>query len=196
MEIPDWHVPLAHRQKTEHEVLEARRRAYEIMGQVLTPPKPRKQTMPPEASGKVCKTQFCENPVNTHKGLGGWCSATQADGSTHRLDEINRRRDLAGFARSEIPPRVSLPSALPAVIEVEIESVEMVHHPDHYGGDTTYEVIKVLEAWGFFGDALLFNAVKYIARAGKKGEMKIDLEKAIWYLQRKIETLDDDPFEP
>lgn len=67
---------------------------------------------------------------------------------------------------------------------------EAVHHPTHYGGaDNPYEVIKVLEAWqlGFH----LGNAVKYIARAGKKNKSKVleDLKKAAWYLNRYIEKL-------
>jgi hypothetical protein len=62
---------------------------------------------------------------------------------------------------------------------------EKVHHPQHYGGDTTYEVIKVIEAWqlGFH----LGNTVKYVARADKKGTRLEDLKKARWYLDREIE---------
>ncbi len=59
-------------------------------------------------------------------------------------------------------------------------------HPAHYGGDTVYEAIKVIEAWDL--DFHLGNTVKYIARAGKKGDALEDLQKAAWYLQRKIES--------
>lgn len=67
---------------------------------------------------------------------------------------------------------------------------EAVAHPQHYGGaDNTYEAIKVIEAWelGFS----LGNTVKYISRAGKKSALKEieDLEKAAWYLNRKIDKL-------
>lgn len=64
---------------------------------------------------------------------------------------------------------------------------EKINHPAHYGGDTPYEAIKVIEAWnlGF----CLGNTVKYIARAGKKGAMLEDLEKARWYLDRMIDKL-------
>lgn len=62
-----------------------------------------------------------------------------------------------------------------------------VNHPQHYGGDTTYEAIKVIEAWKL--DFHLGNTVKYIARAGKKGDALEDLQKAEWYLRRKIELL-------
>lgn len=67
--------------------------------------------------------------------------------------------------------------------------MEKVNHPLHYGGDTTYEVIKVLEAWGLDKSFCLGNTVKYIARAGKKGNTIEDLEKALWYLNREITKL-------
>ena len=58
-----------------------------------------------------------------------------------------------------------------------------VNHPPHYtkGG---IEAIDVIEAWdlGFH----LGNAIKYIARAGRKGDAAEDLRKAIWYLEREI----------
>lgn len=70
------------------------------------------------------------------------------------------------------------------------KSYEYVNHPQHYGGvENTYEVIKVIEALEM--DFHLGNTFKYIARAGKKGSDKEiqDLEKALWYLQRKIDLL-------
>lgn len=63
-----------------------------------------------------------------------------------------------------------------------------VNHPQHYGGEqNTYEAIKVIEAWQL--DFYLGNVVKYISRAGKKESEIQDLEKAAWYLNRKIEQL-------
>lgn len=67
---------------------------------------------------------------------------------------------------------------------------EHVNHPDHYGGkDNPYEAIKVIEAWEL--DFCLGNTVKYISRAGKKESDKTiqDLEKAKWYLERKINQM-------
>jgi hypothetical protein len=69
---------------------------------------------------------------------------------------------------------------------------EMVNHPNHYGGENNpYEVIKVCEAWDLDKDAYLFNVVKYVARAGRKDKLKEieDLEKAAFYLERKIKNL-------
>jgi len=70
----------------------------------------------------------------------------------------------------------------------------MVSHPVHYGGDVVYEVIKCLEAWDLENDALLWNAVKYIARSAKKGEQLEDLEKAKFYLDRRIAVLREGVF--
>lgn len=64
-------------------------------------------------------------------------------------------------------------------------NMEKVNHPKHYNHGK-FEVIDVIEDWdlGFH----LGNAIKYIARAGKKTESKTeDLKKAIWYLKRTIE---------
>lgn len=67
---------------------------------------------------------------------------------------------------------------------------EAVNHPQHYGGDTVYETIKVIRAWGL--DFTLGNAIKYISRAGKKpGATALeDLKKAVWYLQNEINALE------
>jgi hypothetical protein len=67
---------------------------------------------------------------------------------------------------------------------------ETVNHPSHYKGkDNPYEAIKVIDAWklGFS----LGNAVKYIARAGAKGDKVEDLQKAMWYIQHEIDGLLD-----
>jgi hypothetical protein len=70
-----------------------------------------------------------------------------------------------------------------------------VNHPSHYNSGKI-EVIEAIEDWklGFH----LGNAVKYIARAGKKDLSKEvqDLEKAIWYLRRKIEIEKEIPRRP
>ena len=61
-----------------------------------------------------------------------------------------------------------------------------VDHPAHYGGHSDpYEAIKVIEAWGL--GFHLGNTVKYLARAGRKGDRLTDLRKARWYLDREIE---------
>jgi hypothetical protein len=64
---------------------------------------------------------------------------------------------------------------------------DQVNHPQHYNHGK-FEVIDVLEDWelGFH----LGNVVKYIARAGHKGNELQDLQKARWYLDRKIKLIE------
>jgi hypothetical protein len=62
---------------------------------------------------------------------------------------------------------------------------EKVNHPSHYNAGA-FEVIDVIEDWklGF----CLGNVVKYVARAEHKSSTIEDLQKALWYLTREIET--------
>ena len=62
-----------------------------------------------------------------------------------------------------------------------------VNRPRHYCEGRRHEPIDVIEDWdlGFH----LGNAVKYISRAGHKGDAVEDLEKAVWYIQREIDRL-------
>lgn len=63
-----------------------------------------------------------------------------------------------------------------------------VDNPAHYCEGRTYMPIDVIEDWelGFN----LGNAVKYIARAGRKGDALEDLKKARFYLDREIGTME------
>jgi hypothetical protein len=60
-------------------------------------------------------------------------------------------------------------------------------HADHYR-KLSPEPITIIEAWGL--GFHLGNALKYIARSPYKGSEKQDLEKAIFYLQRKLHELE------
>jgi hypothetical protein len=67
-------------------------------------------------------------------------------------------------------------------------TADAVNHPSHYNSGKI-EVIEAIEDWKL--NYHRGNAVKYIARAGKKDPNKEieDLQKAVWYLNRNIETL-------
>lgn len=56
--------------------------------------------------------------------------------------------------------------------------------PLHYTA-LSPEPIDVIEGWGL--SFALGNVIKYVARAGRKGDAFEDLEKAIYYLQREIQ---------
>lgn len=61
-----------------------------------------------------------------------------------------------------------------------------VNHPSHYTSHPSgVECITVTEYMNFN----LGNAMKYIWRAGDKGNMIEDLQKARWYLDREIMRL-------
>ena len=61
-------------------------------------------------------------------------------------------------------------------------------NPPHYksGG---IEVIDVIEAFEL--NFRLANVIKYVLRAGRKGDALEDLEKAAWYLDREIDKLEE-----
>lgn len=125
------------------------------------------------------------------------------DGTAYVVDQPNlvdddgqyltacRDDDTRNFYASQL-----VPNGRDGAKEIQAPSSEpeMVDHPAHYGGDGTYEVFKVAEAWGLDRDAYLFTVLKYIARAGKKDPTKLneDLRKARNFLTRRI----DHPKEP
>jgi hypothetical protein len=66
---------------------------------------------------------------------------------------------------------------------LQATEIDPVNHPPHYkaGG---FETIDFIEAKDL--NYRLGNVVKYVSRAGRKGDPLQDLEKAAWYLQREI----------
>ena len=90
-----------------------------------------------------------------------------------------------------VSPESDLDKAL-SLIESVAETVadDPVNHPSHYT-DGKIEVIDFIEdkKLGF----CLGNAVKYIARAGKKDPSKEveDLKKAAWYVARRIQEIEE-----
>lgn len=68
------------------------------------------------------------------------------------------------------------------------DSVEndTVSHPPHYKGHASgIECIQITEHMNFCRG----NSIKYIWRAGSKGNEVEDLKKAIWYLEREISRI-------
>ncbi len=58
-----------------------------------------------------------------------------------------------------------------------------VNHPKHYTEHPSgVECIEITEHMGF----CIGNAIKYLWRAGLKGEQVEDLRKARWYIDREI----------
>lgn len=61
-----------------------------------------------------------------------------------------------------------------------------VNHPNHYCSHPSgVEAIQVTEHFNF----CVGNAIKYLWRAGEKGNYVQDLKKAAWYINREIERM-------
>ena len=69
------------------------------------------------------------------------------------------------------------------------DSAASIHRPPHYTF-SAIEPIQAIEAWqlGFH----LGCVVKYVCRAGRKGDKVEDLRKARWYLDREIARLEQE----
>ena len=73
------------------------------------------------------------------------------------------------------------------MLTFEIEEKEMVDHPSHY--NQGIETIEYIESWSMnFNTG---NVIKYVTRAGYKGNQLEDLKKAMWYLQREIDRIEN-----
>lgn len=81
------------------------------------------------------------------------------------LDEIKKKKDMMSYE----------------------EFVEKISAPSHYVEGRKYEPHLVIEDWEL--NFNLGNAIKYISRAGRKGDAIEDLFKAKRYLQFEIERL-------
>lgn len=69
---------------------------------------------------------------------------------------------------------------------------DLVNHPKHYTAcnvTATFEPIDLVEHYGF----LIGNAMKYMFRAPHKGNKKLDLQKALFYLKRSIANAPTEP---
>ena len=65
---------------------------------------------------------------------------------------------------------------------------DMINHPEHYKKHPSgIECIEVTEHMDF----CLGNAIKYIWRSAEKGKQIEDLKKAIFYINRKINLLQE-----
>lgn len=69
---------------------------------------------------------------------------------------------------------------------MELRFENVVDHPSHYTSHPSgIEAITICEQHNFNID----NALKYLWRAGLKGDAVEDMKKARWYLDREIERI-------
>jgi hypothetical protein len=99
---------------------------------------------------------------------------------------------LMEYAKSLIEAKKKKLERVPKMLsnDMQIEMFEPatdpVNHPAHYkvGGIETIDFIEAKKLNYNIG-----NVVKYLTRADHKGNRKQDLEKAMWYLTREINSL-------
>ena len=65
-----------------------------------------------------------------------------------------------------------------------------INAPDHYVLGRKYEPIDVMEDWQLINNNYVACAFKYIARCGRKGDPLQDLKKAVYYLNREVQRLE------
>ena len=76
-----------------------------------------------------------------------------------------------------------------AALHTQAAKADPVDHPTHYNAHPSgIECIDVVEHYPFN----IGNAIKYLWRAGLKGDAIEDLRKAAWYINREIEKRERD----
>jgi len=82
---------------------------------------------------------------------------------------------------------------LPPYNKTEKPMNDNVNHPKHYTEHPSgIECIEITEHMNF----CVGNAIKYLWRAGLKGEQVEDLRKARWYIDREIARILNNTEEP
>lgn len=111
-------------------------------------------------------------------------AVTKFMGVTMATDDITNLADeqVSRLVANLGKPKQRMQSSQIEMIEPQADPV---NHPPHYkaGGIETIDFIEAKEL-----NYNLGNVVKYITRADLKGNRKQDLEKALWYLNRELNT--------
>jgi len=68
---------------------------------------------------------------------------------------------------------------------------DLINNPPHYtaGGIETIDYMRAKASPEEFRGYLRLNALKYLSRAGLKGDAVEDLRKCAWYVNRLIEEM-------
>lgn len=121
---------------------------------------------------------------------------------------VGLTREAARAALALVSRQVLVEDARGALVPKHADPAEKLDEPDadevdgpaHYGGASDpYEAIKVMLAWAGTEAVVAFcrlNAVKYLARADKKGSEGVDLRKAAWYARTAALLLEEGKLRP
>lgn len=121
------------------------------------------------------------------------------DGKWHYFKTMAEASDFCGdggsfsaFEHRDSPPRMADQEETFANVSDSRwykPKTDPVKTPSHYIDGRKYEPRLVIQDWGLCWE--LGNALKYIARAGRKGDEAEDLRKAIEYLKYRLEAIDN-----
>lgn len=98
--------------------------------------------------------------------------------------EISCNKSVDGDYTIEVSPLVDLQDQY-----CRPSCHDNVSNPSHYTDGRSYEPRKIIRDWDL--NFNLGNVVKYISRAGRKGDILEDLLKARQYLDFEIEALEE-----
>lgn len=113
--------------------------------------------------------------------------AANDTGSEQCRELINKARRALQFGRTGTV--FECLDQLHSVVSARSADSPSVDHPPHYTEHPSgVECIAITEHFNF----CLGNAIKYIWRAGLKGDAVEDLKKARWYIDRELKNRDMD----
>lgn len=127
---------------------------------------------------------------NAPKKLGRPRKVTEASENLKKLVEEYKQAKAAKKENWQTldlsTSNVSALKGVSHIVPLQGELFDAVNHPAHYkiGGIETIDFIEAKKLNYNIG-----NVVKYLTRADYKGNRKQDLEKALWYLTREIDSL-------
>lgn len=109
-----------------------------------------------------------------HRGIGPNMELKEENmKDDFRYDDIKVDEELVQIPKKDLVQMIN-------------KDYDNVNHPAHYTFGK-FEVIEVIEDWNL--DFCLANCIKYVARAKHKNNEIEDLQKAQWYLARRIKQL-------
>ena len=144
----------------------------------------------------MCKFHLiCENDGTGYCDLCSWDVQKTLPPTRYKMPE---RTELKQAVEEKMTGNIIEVMDDPIPTELDLEkpykglrsdSFDSVHRPSHYAEGRKYEPRKVIHDWQL--NFNLGNAVKYISRAGRKGDMVEDLRKAIQYIEFEIEEIEN-----
>lgn len=114
-----------------------------------------------------------------------------------QFNEMLNNRILTAVSKANGPKSYKLRLAPKAKLsdahkEILSQSTEQVNHPSHYnqGGVECIDALKSCLGLEGFRGFCAGNAIKYLWRAGHKGDAKTDIKKASWYVDELLMSFD------